>query len=73
MVTATAMELEKNISQYLKLMISGNEITITVNGNEIGRFIPKASNRFGACKGMFSIPPEYFSEWDKELEEMFEE
>lgn len=61
MVTTTAIELEKNFSQYLDLMISGNEISITVNGNEIGRFIPKAS-RFGACKGMFTIPPEYFAE-----------
>ena len=72
MVTTTAMELEKNFSQYLDLMISGNEISITVNENEIGRFIPKAS-RFGACKGMFTIPPEYFAEWDDEVTEMFEE
>ncbi|MBQ6519856.1 MAG: hypothetical protein IJI14_14125 [Anaerolineaceae bacterium] len=72
MVTATAIELEKNFPQYLNLMIAGNEIAITVNGNEIGRFIPKAS-RFGACKDMFTIPPEYFKEWDKEIAEMFEE
>ena len=72
MVTTTAIELEKNFSQYLDLMISGNEISITVNGNEIGRFIPKAS-RFGACKGMFTIPPEYFAEQDDEVTEMFEE
>lgn len=63
MVTTTAKELEKNFSQYLDLMISGNEI---------GRFIPKVS-RFGACKGMFTIPPEYFTKWDDEIEEMFEE
>ena len=41
MITTTAKEMEKNFSQYLDLMISGNEIVITVNGNEIGRFIPK--------------------------------
>ena len=53
-------------------MIAGNEIAITVNGNEISRFIPKTS-RFGACKDMFTIPPEYFNEWDNEIAEMFEE
>ena len=73
MVTTSAVELEKNISQYLDLMIAGNEIAITVDGNEIGYFVPKASSRFGACKGMFTIPPEYFSEWDNETAEMFEE
>ena len=72
MVTTTATELEKNFPQYLDLMISGNEIAITVNGNEIGRFIPNTS-RFGACKGMFTIPPEYFTDWDNEITELFEE
>ena len=71
MVTTSAAELEKNFPQYLDLMIAGNEIAITVDGNEIGHFIPKTS-RFGACKGMFTIPPEYFSEWDDEVAEMFE-
>ena len=72
MVTTTAIELEKNISQYLNLMIAENEIAITVNGNEIGRFIPKVS-RFGACKDMFTIPPEYFNEWDNEIAKMFKD
>ena len=39
--TATATELQNNFGRYLNLVMSGQEIIVTKNGREIGRFIPK--------------------------------
>lgn len=41
MITATATEMKNNFGQYLDLIIKGNEVIVTKNGKEIGRFIPK--------------------------------
>lgn len=38
---ATATEMQNNFGRYLNLVISGQEIIITKNGKEVGRFIPK--------------------------------
>lgn len=40
-VTATATEMQNNFGRYLNLVMNGNEIIVTKNGREIGRFIPK--------------------------------
>lgn len=42
-VTATATEMQNNFGRYLNLVMNGNEIIVTKNGREVGRFIPKAS------------------------------
>lgn len=42
-VTATATEMQNNFGRYLSLVMDGNEIIVTKNGREVGRFIPKAS------------------------------
>lgn len=39
--TATATELQNNFGRYLNLVMSGQEIVVTKNGREVGRFIPK--------------------------------
>ena len=39
--TATATEMQNNFGKYLNLVISGQEIIVTKNGREVGRFIPK--------------------------------
>ena len=39
--TATATEMQNNFGKYLNLVISGQEIIVTKNGHEVGRFIPK--------------------------------
>lgn len=39
--TATATEMQNNFGRYLNLVISGQEIIVTKNGREVGRFIPK--------------------------------
>lgn len=39
--TATATEMQNNFGKYLNLVMSGQEIIVTKNGHEVGRFIPK--------------------------------
>ena len=39
--TATATEIQNNFERYLNLVMSGNEVIVTKNGCEVGRFIPK--------------------------------
>lgn len=39
--TATATEMQNNFGKYLALLLNGQEIVITRNGKEVGRFIPK--------------------------------
>ena len=39
--TATATEMQNNFGRYLNLILSGQEIIVTKNGHEVGRFIPK--------------------------------
>lgn len=41
MTTATATEMQNNFGRYLNLVVSGQEIIVTKNGKEVGRFIPK--------------------------------
>ena len=37
----TATEMQNNFGRYLNLVMSGNEVIVTKNGREVGRFIPK--------------------------------
>ena len=39
--TATATEIQNNFGKYLSLVMAGQEIIVTKNGREVGRFIPK--------------------------------
>ena len=39
--TATATEMQNNFGRYLSMVMSGQEIIVTKNGKEVGRFIPK--------------------------------
>ena len=39
--TATATEMQHNFGRYLNLVMSGQEVIVTKNGREVGRFIPK--------------------------------
>lgn len=41
MTTATATEMQNNFGKYLNLVMLGQEIIVTKNGHEVGRFIPK--------------------------------
>ena len=37
----TVTEMQNNFGKYLNLVMSGQEIIVTKNGREVGRFIPK--------------------------------
>jgi prevent-host-death family protein len=39
--TATATEMQNNFGRYLNLVMSGQEIIVTKNGREVGRFVPR--------------------------------
>ena len=39
---ATATEMKNQFGKYLQMVINGNEVIVTKNGQEVGRFIPKA-------------------------------
>ena len=39
--TATATEMQNNFGIYLNLVMSGQEVIVTKNGREVGRFIPQ--------------------------------
>ena len=39
--TATATEMQNNFGRYLALVQNGNQVIVTRNGKEVGRFIPK--------------------------------
>jgi len=41
--TATATEMQNNFGKYLNLVIAGQEVIVTKNGREVGRFIPKSA------------------------------
>ena len=39
--TATATEMQNNFGRYLGIVISGQEVVVTKNGKEVGRFVPR--------------------------------
>ena len=41
--TATATDMQNNFGRYLNLVIGGQEVIVTKNGKEVGRFIPKST------------------------------
>lgn len=41
MILLPATAMQNNFGRYLNLVMSGQEIIVTKNGKEVGRFIPK--------------------------------
>ncbi|HJC46963.1 MAG TPA: type II toxin-antitoxin system prevent-host-death family antitoxin [Candidatus Lachnoclostridium pullistercoris] len=63
--TATATEMQNNFGRYLNLVLSGQEIIVTKNGKEVGRFIPKEAavsyltdSLTGILKGEYNLDTE---------------
>ena len=42
--TATATEMQNNFGRYLNIVIGGQEVIVTKNGREVGRFVPKSTS-----------------------------
>lgn len=38
---ATATEMQNNFGKYLAVVMGGNEVIVTKNGKEVGRFVPR--------------------------------
>lgn len=60
--TATATELQNNFGRYLGLVMSGQQIIVTKNGKEVGRFVPKdaavsylTDSLTGILKGSYNV------------------
>ena len=41
--TATATEMQNNFGRYLAIVIGGDEVIVTKNGKEVGRFVPRGA------------------------------
>ncbi|MDE7404193.1 MAG: type II toxin-antitoxin system prevent-host-death family antitoxin [Lachnospiraceae bacterium] len=75
MISATATEMQNNFGKYLNMVINGNEVIVTKNGKEIGRFIPKntavsylTDSLTGILKGNYDLKQER----DAKLKEKYE-
>ena len=62
---ATATEMKNQFGKYLQMVMNGNEVIITKNGQEIGRLIPKektisylTDSLTGIRKGNYDIDEE---------------
>ena len=60
--TATATEMQNNFGRYLSIVMGGNEVIVTKNGREVGRFIPRdaavsylTDSLTGILKGNYDI------------------
>ncbi|MCD8232760.1 MAG: type II toxin-antitoxin system prevent-host-death family antitoxin [Clostridiales bacterium] len=63
--TATATEMQNNFGKYLNLVLEGQQVIVTKNGREVGRFIPKddavsylTDSLTGILKGDFNLDEE---------------
>ncbi len=66
--TATATEMQNNFGRYLNLVMSGQEIIVTKNGHEVGRFIPKDATVSYLTDSLTGILKDNY-DLDKEKEE----
>ena len=58
--TATATEMQNNFGRYLNLVMSGQEVIVTKNGREVGRFIPKDAAVSYLTDSLTGILKEYY-------------
>ena len=74
-VTATATEMQNNFGRYLNMVMNGNEVIVTKNGKEIGRFIPKdtaLSYLTDSLTGILKGDCDLKQEREKKLREKYE-
>jgi prevent-host-death family protein len=64
-VIVTAIEMKNDFDKYLDMVIRGNEVIVTENGKELGRFIPKSrsisyltDSLTGIIKGEYDLKKE---------------
>ena len=62
---ATAAEMQNDFQRYLNLVMLGQEVLVTKNGREVGRFIPKNAAVSYLTDSLIGILKE-----DKDLDEI---
>ena len=73
--TATATEMQNNFGQYLNIVLNGDEVLVTKNGKEVGRFVPAGtvySFLTDSLTGFISDDISFEDELEKELKEKYE-
>lgn len=74
MKIATATEMQNNFGRYLNLVMSGQEVIVTKNGHEVGRFIPRDASLSYLTDSLTGILSERYDmeeEKEKSLSEKF--
>ncbi|MGN0482651.1 MAG: type II toxin-antitoxin system Phd/YefM family antitoxin [Lachnospiraceae bacterium] len=74
-VTATATEMQNNFGKYLNLVMNGEEVIVTKNGKEVGRFIPREetiSFLTDSLTGILKGDKEMAKEREERLKEKYE-
>ncbi|SFB13620.1 prevent-host-death family protein [Acetitomaculum ruminis DSM 5522] len=72
---ATATEMKNHFGKYLQMVINGNEVIITKNGQEVGRLIPKektVSYLTDALTGILKGDYDYDNIREEALKEKYE-
>ena len=46
MIIVTTSEMQHNFDKYLSLVMSGQEIVVTQNGQAVGRFVPQTTTSY---------------------------
>ena len=72
---ATATEMKNQFGKYLQMVINGNEVIVTKNGHEVGRFIPKdktASYLTDSLTGILKGNYDYDDAREEALKEKYE-
>jgi prevent-host-death family protein len=70
--TATATEMQNNFGKYLNLVMTGQEIIVTKNGHEVGRFIPKDATVSYLTDSLTGILREHYDLNDEKAERLKE-
>lgn len=65
--TATATEMQNNFGKYLNMVLNGDEVLVTKNGKDVGRFVPIGAVHSFLTDSLTGILENDFS-FDDELE-----
>ena len=70
--TATATEMQNNFGKYLSIILNGDEVLVTKNGKEVGRFVPVGTVHSFLTDSLAGVLSNDFS-FEDELEESLRE
>lgn len=72
MIIVTVNEIQNDFDRYLALIMNGQEIVITNNGQELGRFVPKNSTVSYLTDSLTGILKEDYTPDNAKLESLKE-